>query len=75
MHCEVLVTFARERKREKKTSVQAYTQGHVPHCRELMSRVWPVNTYFNRGFAHSFSISFSLICVNCSNSELSSLTH
>ena len=46
IHCVVLVTFARERKRER-TTVQADSQGHVSHSyHELMSRVWPVNTYF-----------------------------
>ena len=45
MHCVVLVTFAQERKRNR-TTVQADSQGHVSHYRELMSRVWPVNAYF-----------------------------
>ena len=43
MHCVVLVTFARERKR---TTIQPDSQGHVSHYHELMSRVWPVNAYF-----------------------------
>ena len=41
MHCVVLVTFARERKR-KRTTVQVNSQGHVSHYHELMSWVWPV---------------------------------
>ena len=45
MYCVVLVTFARKRKRKKNT-VQADSQGHVSHYHELMSRVWPVNAYF-----------------------------
>ena len=45
MHCVVLVTFARERKR-KRTTIHPYSQGHVSHYHELMSRVWPVNAYF-----------------------------
>ena len=45
MHCVVLVTFARDRKR-KRTTVQADSQGHVSHYHELMSRVWPVKAYF-----------------------------
>ena len=45
LHCVVLVTFAREKK-EKRTTVQADSQGHVSHYHELMSRVWPVNAYF-----------------------------
>ena len=45
MHCVVLVTFARERKR-KRTTIQPDSQGHVSHYHELMSRVWPVNAYF-----------------------------
>ena len=45
LHCVVLVTFAREKKRKRKT-VQADSQGHVSHYDELMSRVWPVNAYF-----------------------------
>ena len=49
MHCVVLVTLARERKRER-TTVQADSQGHTSHYHELMSRVWPVNAYFLRIF-------------------------
>ena len=45
MHCVVLVTFARERKR-KRTTLQADSQGRVSHYHELMSSVWPVNAYF-----------------------------
>ena len=45
MHCVVLATFARDRKR-KRTTVQADSQGHVSHYHELMSRVWPVKAYF-----------------------------
>ena len=39
MHCVVLVTFAREPRKQKKTSVQANSQGHVSHYQELRSRV------------------------------------
>ena len=45
MHCVVLVTFVREKKR-KRTTVQADSQGHKSHYHELMSRVWPVKAYF-----------------------------
>ena len=46
LHCVVLVNFAREKKKRKRTTVQADSQNHVSHYHELMSCVWPINAYF-----------------------------
>ena len=61
LHCVVLVTFAREKKR-KRITVQADSQGHVSHYRELMSRVWPVNAYFLLKCKYNFSLSYRKCC-------------